>query len=99
MYFYQVQMQLFVCKRLYCDFVVCSPTMMSVEKIMSDAKATVTTRLRGKGKLTAVGMKNWFQYYRNAIVKNAPDVEATHLFLSTDYWNVFLPSADAVVRV
>ena len=47
--------------------------MMSVEKIMSDAKATVTTGLRGKGKLTAVGMKKWFQYNRNAIVKNATE--------------------------
>ena len=40
---------------------------------MSDAKATVTTSLRGKGKLTAVGMKKWFQYNRNAIIKNATE--------------------------
>ena len=33
-YFYQVQMQLFVSKRLYCDFVVWSPEMMCVERIM-----------------------------------------------------------------
>ena len=35
-YFYQVQMQLFVSKRLYCDFVVWSPEMMCVERIMPD---------------------------------------------------------------
>ena len=33
--------------------------------------------LSGKGKLTAVRMKSWSQYYRNAIVKHAPNVEAT----------------------
>ena len=35
----------------------------------SDAKTPVTTSLRGKGKLTAVRMKKWSQYFRNAIVK------------------------------
>ena len=35
-YFYQEQMQLFVSKRLYCDFVVWSPELKSVERIMPD---------------------------------------------------------------
>ena len=35
-YFYQVQMQLFVTKKQYCDFVVWSPGMMNVERIMPD---------------------------------------------------------------
>ena len=35
------------------------------------------TSLSGKGKLTNVRMKCWSQYYRNAIVKHAPNVEAT----------------------
>ena len=33
--------------------------------------------LSGKGKLTVSRMKAWSQYYRNAIVKHAPDVDAT----------------------
>ena len=62
---------------------------------MSDAKATVTTSLRGKGKLTAVGMKNWFQYYRNAVVKNAPDVEATRKAIWAIYYHSVSTSEDS----
>ena len=35
------------------------------------------TSFSGKGKLTTVRMKSCSQYYRNAIVKHAPNVEAT----------------------
>ena len=43
----------------------------------TSSKPQVTTSLSGKGKLTTAKMKKWSQYYRNAVVKNAPDVEAT----------------------
>ena len=62
---------------------------------MSDAKATVTTGLLGKGKLTAVGMKKWFQYNRNAIVKNAPDVEATRKAIWGIYYHSVSTSEDS----
>ena len=35
------------------------------------------TSLSGKGKLTVTRMKAWAQYYRNAIVTHAPNVDAT----------------------
>ena len=52
------------------------------------SKAAGTTSLRGKGRLTGVRMKKWSQYYRNAIVKNAPNVEATQHAI----WAIFYHS-------
>lgn len=57
-------------------------------KAKQTATTSVTTSLSGKGKLTAVRMKKWSQYYRNAIVKNAPDVEATRHAI----WAIFFHS-------
>ena len=48
-----------------------------LEKVVKDAKSAVGCGLGGKGKLTQVRMKKWSQYYRNAGVKHAPDVDKT----------------------
>ena len=48
-----------------------------LEKVVKDAKSAVGCGLGGKGKLTQVRMKKWSQYYRNAVVKHAPDVAKT----------------------
>jgi len=47
-------------------------------KTSTSSKPQVTTSLSGKGKLTSAKMKKWSQYYRNALVKHAPDVGFTH---------------------
>ena len=69
-------------KRLYKDLeTIVKESTTHAKEVRSKAKKTATTpattSLSGKGNLTAARMKKWFQYYRNAIVKNAPDVEAT----------------------
>ena len=46
-----------------------------LEMAVKDSKTAVG--LGGMGKLTKVRMKQWSQYYRNAIVKHAPDVAKT----------------------
>ena len=48
-----------------------------LEKVVKDAKSAVGCGLGGKGKLTQVRMKKWTQYYRNAVVKHAPEVAKT----------------------
>ena len=48
-----------------------------LEKVVKDAKSAVGCGLGGKGKLTQVRMKKWSQYYRNAVIKHAPDVAKT----------------------
>ena len=64
------------------------------------SKAAVTTSLRGRGKLTGVRMKKWSQYYRNAIVKNAPNVEATqHAIWAIFYHSTSTTDSSPVWRV
>ena len=48
-----------------------------LETAVNDSKTAVGCGLGGKGKLTQARMKQWSQYYRNAIVKQAPDVAKT----------------------
>ena len=48
--------------------------------------------LSGKGKLTQVRMKKWSTYYRNAIVKHAPDVVATRAAI----WAIYLHSVSTL---
>lgn len=57
-------------------------------KAKSSTKTPATTSLGGKGRLTAHRMKKWSQYYRNAIIKNSPDVEATRHAI----WAIFFHS-------
>ena len=49
----------------------------SLEKVVKDAKSAVGCGLGRKGKLTQVRMKKRSQYYRNAVVKHAPNVAKT----------------------
>ena len=48
-----------------------------LDMAVKDSKTAVGCGLGGKGKLTQVRMKQWSQYYRNAIVKHAPNVAKT----------------------
>ena len=47
-----------------------------LEKVVKDAKSAVGCGLGRNGKLTQVRMK-WSQYYRNAVIKHAPNVAKT----------------------
>ena len=80
-------------KKMYKDLeTIVKQSTTHAKEVRSKAKKTATTpattSLSGKGKLTAARMKKWSQYYRNAIVKNAPDVEVTQHAI----WVIFFHS-------